>query len=120
MDMKKITGLPTKPIKEDEMAYLKYLKADSVPQALPSNASDTMKSKTVSLDNRASRPTLLPPKTLSKNLDHIHFTFFRSHLSYLEAPPSGDDLQTYNDEMYMHGVSTKAGAESDEYVDISF
>ena len=120
--------ISTKPVKEDEMAYLKYLKANSVPP--PSNTSDTMKSKTVSLDNRVSRPTLLPPKTLSKNLDHIHFTFFRSHLSYLEAPPSVDDLQTYNDDMYeeinldlyedMHGVSTKAEAEFDEYVDMSF
>ena len=120
--------ISTKPVKEDEMAYLKYLKANSVPP--PSNTSDTMKSKTVSLDNRVSRPTLFPPKTLSKDLDHIHFTFFRSHLSYLEAPPSADYLQAYNDEMYeeidldlyedMHGVSTRTEAEFDEYVDMSF
>ena len=48
----------------------------------------------------------------------------------MEAPPSVDDLQTYNDDMYeeinldlyedMHGVSTKAEAEFDEYVDIIF
>ena len=48
----------------------------------------------------------------------------------MEAPPSGDDLQTYNDEMYeeidldlyedMHDVSTRTEAEFDKYVDISF
>ena len=48
----------------------------------------------------------------------------------MEAPPSVDDLQTYNDVMYeeinldlyedMHGVSTKAEAEFDEYIDIIF
>ena len=75
-----------------------------------------MKSKTISLDNRVSRPTLLLPPS--------------DHSSYLEAPPSVDDLQTYNDDMYekinldlyedMHGVSTKAEAEFDEYVDMSF
>ena len=48
----------------------------------------------------------------------------------MEAPPSVDDLQTYNDDMYeeinlhlyedMHGVSTKAEAEFDEYVVMIF
>ena len=89
-----------------------------------------MKFKTVSLDNRVSRPTFLPPKTLSKDLYHIHFTFFRSHLSYLKAPPSANDLQTYNDKMYeeidldldedMHSVSTQAEAEFDEYAGMCF
>ena len=41
--------ISTKPVKEDEMAYLKYLKANSVPP--PNN---TMKFETVSLDNRVS------------------------------------------------------------------
>ena len=119
--------ISTKPVKEDEMTYLKFLKANSVPP--PSNMSDTMKVKTVSLDNRVSRPSLMLPKTLSKDLDHIHFTFFRSQL---EVPANGVDLDMYNDEMYeeinldiyehMHSVTVSPTREADfdEYVDMSF
>ena len=120
--------ISTKPVKEDEMTYLKFLKANSVPP--PVNMSNTMKTKNTSLDHRVSRPTLLPPKTLSKDLDHIHFSFFQSHLSYFEVPPDAGDLPTYNDDTYaeidlniyedMHSVSTRTNTDFDEYVDMSF
>ena len=123
--------ISTKPVKDEEMAYLKFLKANSVPP--PSSMSDTMKVKTVSLDNRVSRPTLMLPKTLSKNLDHIHFTFFRSHLEIPSNNAVDLDLDVYNDEntyeeidldIYEHmrsvTVSPTTEADFEEYVDMSF
>ena len=69
----KTSTISTKPVKEDEMTYLKFLKVSSVPP--PSNVLNTMKVKTVSLDNRVSRPSLMLPKILSKDMDYIYFTF---------------------------------------------
>jgi len=74
------------------MTYFKYLKANSV-----SPSSDTPKTlmvKTVSLDNRISRLTLLPSKILSKDLDHVHFIFFRP------TPSNIDVFKLYNDGSY--------------------
>lgn len=117
--------ISTKPVKEDEMSYLKFLKANSVPP--PSNTSETMQTKTVSLDNRVSRPTLLPPKTLSKDLDHVHLTFLRPNFNvnsdamnfeiYNDGTYEEIDLDIYED---MHSVSIKMETDFDEYVDMNF
>lgn len=118
--------ISTKPVKEDEMTYFKFLKANSVPP--PANTSETLKTKTVSLDNRMSRPTLFPPKTLSKDLDHVHLTFFRPRLEAqfdaigLELYSDGTDEDEINLDIYedMNGASTKIQTDFDEYVDMNF
>jgi len=117
--------ISTKPVKEDEMTYFKYLKANSVPPS--SNTPETLTIKSVSLDNRASRPLLLPPKTLSKDLDHVDFTFFRpthSNIDVLDLYSDGTysdenqiDLDIYED---MHSISNKIETDFEEYVDMNF
>ena len=71
-----------------------------------------MKSKTVSLDNRVSRPTLLLSPSDHSNLIWKHF-----QVSYNDDMYEEINLHLFED---MHGVSTKAEAEFDEYVDMSF
>ena len=79
---------------------------------LPSNTSDMMKSKTVSLDNRVSRPTLLLPPS-----DHSNLIWKYLLVSYNDDKYEEINLDCFED---MHSVSTKAEAKFDEYVDMSF
>ena len=79
---------------------------------LPSNTLEMMKSKTISLDNRVSRPTLLLLPSDHSNLIWKHF-----QVSYNDDMYEEINLDLFED---MHSVSTKAEAKFDEYVDMSF
>jgi len=76
-------------------SYFKYLKGNSAPPS--SDTPKTLTVKTVSSDNRISRLTLLPPKTLSKDLDHVYFTFFKPTPSNIDVLKLCND-GTYSDE----------------------
>ena len=108
--------ISTRPVKEDEMAYCNFLKASSLPPT--SEMTETIKIKTISLDNRASK-TSLPDMA---DHDLVRFTFFNPYLEMqaIMADTATDneiDLNIYED---MYSITASLENQFDEYVDMSF
>jgi len=108
--------ISTRPVKEDEMAYCNFLKANSLPPT--TELTETIKIKTISLDNRVSKANL--PDNADNDL--VRLTFFNPYLEMQAIMGDAEDQNEIDLNIYEDMCSITASLENefDEYVDMSF